>query len=44
MLHAKLLIAYFKVYFGGESVPVVNDGFSILSIPTVQLHTAAART
>lgn len=28
--------------FGGESVSVVNDGISFISIPTVQLNASAA--
>lgn len=31
-----------KGYFGGERVSVVDDRFSFISIPTVQLNTAAA--
>lgn len=29
-------------HFGGESVAVVDDGFTFISIPAVQLHTATA--
>lgn len=29
-------------YFGGESVSVVDDRFSSVSVPAVQLHAAAA--
>jgi len=36
-------LAYLELDFGGESVAMVNDGFFILPIPTVQLHTAATR-
>lgn len=30
-----------KGYFGGECVSVVDDRFSFISIPTVQLNTTA---
>lgn len=31
-----------KGHFGGESVAVVDDRFTFISIPAVQLHTATA--
>lgn len=33
-----------KGHFGCERVTVIDDGFSSVSIPTVQLHTATAMT
>lgn len=41
--YAHQALAYLELDFGGESVAIVNDGFFILPIPTVQLYTAAIR-